>query len=157
MKTLLPALILALVPLASTQAASPKDLARGQYLVLITGCNDCHTPGYAQLGGEVDEAQWLTGEQFGWSGPWGTTYATNLRLRLQELTEDEWVEMAQTLKTRPPMPWFSLNKISAPDLRAMYRYIRHLGPAGRPAPAFLEPGKTPPPPFASFPAPPPPN
>ncbi len=155
MKFLVPALLMCLAPVTITQAASAQDLARGKYLVQITGCNDCHTPGYAQLGGEVDEAQWLTGEVFGWNGPWGTTYATNLRLRMQELSESEWIELAHTLKARPPMPWFSLNKISSADLRAMYRYIRHLGPAGQPAPAYLKPGIAPPPPFATFPAPPP--
>jgi len=40
------------------------------------------------------------------------------------------------------------------DLRALYRYIRHLGPAGEPAPAWLPPDKEPKPPYATFPAPP---
>lgn len=37
------------------------DLAAlGRYLVKTTGCNDCHTPGYAPSAGAVPEAQWLT-------------------------------------------------------------------------------------------------
>src|ERR1700744_3632706 len=64
---------------------------RGRYLAVIAGCNDCHTPGYAESGGEVPESQWLTGTLLGWSGPWGTTYAVNLRLYFQNMTSDEWV------------------------------------------------------------------
>jgi hypothetical protein len=44
--------------------------------------------------------------------------------------------------------------MTAQDLRAMYRYIRHLGPGGDPAPAYLPPDKEPPPPYVAFPAPP---
>jgi len=40
------------------------------------------------------------------------------------------------------MLYFSLNTISAADLRAIYGYIRFLGPAV--APAFVLPGKEPP-------------
>jgi hypothetical protein len=36
----------------------------------------------------------------------------------------------------------------------MYRYVRHLGPAGKPAPAYLPPNQTPPEPVVRFPAPP---
>jgi hypothetical protein len=38
------------------------------------------------------------------------------------------------------MPWFSLAALSDEDLRAMYRYIRSLGPAGDPAPLAAAPG-----------------
>jgi hypothetical protein len=52
------------------------------------------------------------------------------------------------------MPWFDVRAMSAADLKAVYRYIRHLGPAGQPAPADLPPGETPPQPYVEFPAPP---
>lgn len=136
--------------------AADSDLVeRGRYLVTISGCNDCHTPGYAPSEGQVDEALWLTGDSFGWRGPWGTTYPANLRLLMQNLSEDQWLSLARNLKTRPPMPWFNLNKMKDDDLRAIYRYIRQLGPGGQPAPAYLPPGQEPKPPFADFPAPPP--
>jgi hypothetical protein len=39
------------------QAKSPdtEQIERGRYLVKITGCNDCHTPGYIQNAGKVPE------------------------------------------------------------------------------------------------------
>ncbi len=129
-------------------------LDRGKYLVKLGGCNDCHTPGYLLSEGKVPESLWLTGDSFGWRGPWGTTYAPNLRLLMQTLDEDEWLEMARTLKRRPPMPWFTLNELDTEDLRAIYRYTRHLGPAGEPAPEFVPPDQEPPPPYALFPSPP---
>jgi mono/diheme cytochrome c family protein len=133
-------------------AADPA-VERGRYVVGIAGCNDCHTPNYPQSGGKVPESEWLTGDALGWRGPWGTTYPTNLRLYMQDLT-DQWVKKGKALNARPPMPWFNVRDMSASDLRALYRYIRHLGPAGKPAPDFVPPDQAPKGPAVQFPAPP---
>ncbi|HJT60207.1 MAG TPA: c-type cytochrome [Burkholderiales bacterium] len=151
MKLLLAIAAAALAFPAFAQKPDDAQIKRGRYLVEIAGCNDCHTAGYAPSGGKVPEAQWLLGDALGWNGPWGTTYATNLRLYMQGLTEEQWVKKAKTLNARPPMPWFNVRAMTQDDLRAMYRYIRSLGPAGKPAPAYLPPGKKPPPPFVAFP------
>jgi mono/diheme cytochrome c family protein len=149
-------LVLLIAPcLAASAFAQDKAdplVNRGRYLIQITGCNDCHTAGYAPSGGKVPEPEWLLGDALGWNGPWGTTYATNLRLYMQDFTEEQWVKKARTLNARPPMPWFNVRNMSEEDLRAIYRYIRLLGPAGKPAPAYLRPGKRPPQPFVRFPA-----
>ena len=156
MKTMaaLCALLVAMPVAAQEKKKADPQVERGRYLIKITGCNDCHTAGYAPTGGKVPEAQWLTGDALGWRGPWGTTYPTNLRLYMQDLTEDQWVKKAKTLMARPPMPWFNVRDMSTSDLRAVYRYIRHLGPAGKPAPAYVGPDQTPAQPFVQFPAPP---
>jgi mono/diheme cytochrome c family protein len=138
-----------------SQAASSKELARGRYIVQIGGCNDCHTPGYAMSGGKVPEKDWLVGDQLGWRGAWGTTYPVNLRLYMQKLTEAQWVKTAKSIETRPPMPWFALHAMTDADLRALYRFVRHLGPAGAEAPAYVPPDKEPKPPYVQFPGPPP--
>ena len=58
-------------------------------------------------------------------------------------------------KTRPPMPWFNLNKWADRDLRALYRYVRHLQPVGQSAPQALPPEQAPPPPpYIQWPSPP---
>jgi mono/diheme cytochrome c family protein len=119
--------------------------------VSIAGCNDCHTPNFPMKGGEVPESEWLTGDALGWRGPWGTTYASNLRIYMQGLTEEQWIKTAKTLQARPPMPWFNVRRMSTTDLRAIYRYVRHLGPAGKPAPAYVPPDKTPQQPYVQFP------
>ncbi len=131
------------------------DIIRGKYVATMMGCNDCHTPNYLLSEGKVPEKLWLTGSSFGWRGPWGTTYPTNLRKRLMDFTEDQWVIFAKTLKMRPPMPWFNLNQMHEDDMRALYRYVRHLGPDDTQIPSFVPPDQEPKPPYATFPAPPP--
>ena len=134
-------------PAPAAAAAKPKPTApdrasieRGRYLIRTSGCNDCHTPGYTMHNGKVDEKLWLTGDTLGWSGPWGTTYATNLRLWMPKQTEAEWLEIARSFEPRPPMPWFNVHAMTDSDLRAIYRYVVWLGAAGKPAPAYVPPG-----------------
>jgi hypothetical protein len=138
-------------PRDRTDIPSGKAIERGRYLVRIAGCNDCHTAGYAESSGKVPEKQWLTGSDVGWRGPWGTTYPANLRLRMAEIDEARWIEIGHTMQFRPPMPWFALRDMHTDDLRAIYRFIRYLGPSGKPAPAFVPPGQTPSGPYIQFP------
>jgi mono/diheme cytochrome c family protein len=142
-----------LAPVEANSSATGLD-ERGRYLIKIAGCNDCHTPGYAHTGGKIPEKDWLTGDRLGWRGPWGTTYPSNHRLYMQTLSEDQWVTIAHTAQYRPPMPWFTLHDMTEQDLRAIYRFIRFLGPAGKPAPAYLPPDKEPQGPYVVFPQPP---
>jgi hypothetical protein len=100
--------------------------------------------------GKVPEKDWLKGSGLGWNGPWGTTYAPNLRLILNGLDQEQWIKKAKTLKTRPPMPWFNLNAMTEEDLMAIYQFVKSLGPAGKPAPAYLPPEKKPTPPYGTF-------
>lgn len=72
----------------TVQGQSP--VVVGEYLVTIGGCNDCHTDGWNHNPGNVPVAQRLTGSHVGWTGPWGTSYPTNLRLLVQKLTADGW-------------------------------------------------------------------
>jgi mono/diheme cytochrome c family protein len=123
---LLPISFLLMVSLAQAGDNESADatLERGRYVLTISGCNDCHTAGFAVSEGNV-------------------------------LSEDQWVTAAKTLVRRPPMPWFNLNQTSEDDLRAMYQFIRSLGEPGEPGRAYIPPDQEPPPPYATFPAPPP--
>jgi hypothetical protein len=89
--------------LAQRAAASSPAVARGQYLVTIMGCNDCHTPWRAtprgpepdmtrMLSGHPQElavttppalgdGPWVwaaTGTNTAFSGPWGISFTANL-------------------------------------------------------------------------------
>lgn len=130
----------------------PRQIERGRYLVKVAGCNDCHTADYAMKGGKVPESQWLMGDKLGWRGPWGTTYPANLRLYMSSLTQDQWVHAAKHMQTRPPMPWFALHDMTDQDLRALYTYVKWLGPAGERAPNYVPPDKEPAGPYVQFPA-----
>ena len=131
--------LMALAAMASTVPTSAQ-LERGRYLIKTTGCNDCHTQGYTESAGRVAESRWLTGSSLGWQGPWGTTYAVNLRLLVQNLTPEQWQQRVRQ-PARPPMPWFALRDMTDEDLTAMYHFIRSLGPTGTPAPAYARPGE----------------
>ncbi len=113
-----------------------KSVEKGRLLVKQLGCNDCHTAGYLQLKGNVPENKWLMGDTIGWRGPLGTSYGSNLRLFVDTFKEEEWIKMAKTLKTRPPMPHPILNAMNNEDLQAIYWFIRYLGPSGEPVPDF---------------------
>ena len=96
---------IALVLLATACARPADPVARGQYLVNVGGCSDCHTPkiftatsmsldatrllaGYpaespvpAIPAGLPNPAGWAAlsnAEGTAWAGPWGTSFAANL-------------------------------------------------------------------------------
>jgi mono/diheme cytochrome c family protein len=127
------------------------QLERGRHLIRIAGCNDCHTPGYVQKNGQVDEKLWLTGDSLGWAGPWGTTYATNLRLMMANMTERQWLHHARHMEPKPPMPWFNVRAMSDAELKAIYAFTRSLGAAGVPAPAYVPAGQKAQGPVVQFP------
>jgi len=131
--------VLGSLPVLAAGKADSKLLARGRYLVTTSGCNDCHTPGYPEAAGKIPEAKRLVGSAVGFQGPWGTTYPANLRLFMHTLSEKQWMQVARK-PLRPPMPWFNLRDMTDQDLRAIYAYIRSMGPAGKPAPAYAPPG-----------------
>lgn len=137
-----PASLAALPP----SRVTPADSAAGAYLTVVTGCNDCHTSTWDATGGRTPAVEQLTGGAIGYRGPWGTTYAANLRLLASQVSEDAWVRLLRTARGgtgRPPMPWTNTRQMRERDLRLMHRYLRRLGPAGRAAPAFVPPGAEP--------------
>lgn len=123
------------------EGSAAAQVERGRYLARIAGCNDCHTPNYAATDGKVPEAAWLTGDRLGWQGPWGTTYPGNLRRFFARTSEADWLRIARGGGFRPPMPGFVLRDMSDADLRALWHFVRALGPAGEEMPAWLPPGR----------------
>jgi mono/diheme cytochrome c family protein len=124
---------------AVAQAGDSTQVARGRYLVTIGGCNDCHTPGFMQEGLKVAEKEWLTGVPVGFQGPWGTTYPANLRLVVNSMSESQWLKHARQDRL-PPMPAYALQSMRDDDLKAIFAYVKSLGPAGTVAPAYVAPG-----------------
>jgi len=131
----------------TAKGGPPSDIERGRYMVLTGHCNNCHTDGYSGKQGNIPEKEWLLGNPVGFRVPTGTSYASNLRLTVQNFTEDQWLQYAKASKFRAPMPWWSFRDTTDQDLRAIYKYIRHLGPAGKPVPEFVPPDKEPAPPY----------
>lgn len=147
-------LFLTVLSLASAAWAADKtpspSIEHGRYLVRVTNCNDCHTPMYMPTDGKVAEKDWMIGVPVGWMGPWGTTYAPNIRQRAAAMDEDTWVKYLKNLKTRPPMPYFAVNDFSELDSRSIYRFLRSLGDHPNQVPTALAPGVKPATPFFDF-------
>jgi hypothetical protein len=68
------------------------------------------------------------------------------------MTADQFMAHARSDQRRPPMPWFNVRDMTDDDVKAIYTYLKHLGPGGKPAPAYLPPGQEPKGPFILFPA-----
>lgn len=125
------------------RVVAASDIEAGRYIVMTSGCNDCHTPMYARTGGtQPPEGEWLKGSSEPHTGPWGTSYGKNLRLTVASLSEDDWVDLLTSGSSLPPMPWPSVRNMSGYDKRAIYRYIKSLpGDRGIPAPDPLPPAE----------------
>src|SRR5690606_6154067 len=87
--------------MGSIALAQDVSIAKGERISKIGGCHDCHTPGFGEANGVLDPAMALIGNPVGYQGPWGTTYAANLRLIAAEYSEDDFVAHLQTFETRP--------------------------------------------------------
>lgn len=147
---LLFSLLIALLIIHPARAEEDKNkaaIARGRDLVMLGGCNDCHTAGYAPSNGRVPESEWLKGDNVGWLGPWGTTYPINLRHFVKDLSEDQWVSSQRVAVARPPMPWYVMQNMKEEDLRDIYKFIKSLPADYTKAPDGLPPGKKPEPPY----------
>jgi mono/diheme cytochrome c family protein len=137
----------------STELERGPEIERGRYVVEIMGCNDCHTPDYMGSGASLPEEDWLVGGALGFHGSWGTAYPTNLRLLLNGISEDDWLILARRMRQSSPMSWVRLPKVTDQDLRAVYRFVKYLGPKGTPAPARLPAGVIPTTDYLEFPEP----
>ena len=140
---------------------------RGKYLVLISGCHDCHSP-KRDAAGHINEALALSGrpattatpsttpgeihtslDLTAWTGPWGTTFASNLTpdpktgLVSRKYTEATFLAMFRTGKKPlggpilPPMPWEMYNNMTDDDIKAMWAYLQTIKPIANLVPAPL--------------------
>ena len=134
-------------PTPSAPAMTP--VHRGEYLVAITGCNDCHTPG--ALFGAPDFKRALSGSELGWRGPWGVSYASNLTPD-PETGIGTWTdaEIERALRSgvkkdgspiAPPMPWPDFARLSPEDMTAMIAYLRSLSPVSHKNLGPVPPGR----------------
>ena len=118
----------------------------GEYLTIVGSCNDCHTQDWVAKKGQVAPADRFAGLDVGFRGEWGTVYGKNLRTITQRQSEDHWVQVLKTADGgdgHPPMPWWNTALMSDRDLRAMFRYIKSLGPNTKGVPRNLKPGVEP--------------
>ncbi len=133
-----------------TAAMMTPPLQRGAYLVTISGCNDCHTPGL--LYNAPDFKRTLAGSDLGWQGPWGVSYASNLTPDT-ETGLGAWTdaEIERALRSgikrdgspvAPPMPWPNYAHYTPEDMAAVIAYLRSVPPVRHKNLGPLPPGQT---------------
>ncbi len=144
------------------RSAPPKaqQIARGEYLVTVMGCGDCHTPG--SLYGSPDFERRLSGSEMGWKGPWGVTYARNLtpdETGLAKWSEKDIVDAMRTgmkpdhTPLQPPMPWPNLTALTDEDAYAIAAYLKSLPAIAHKVPDRAPPGQAVAGPAFEFPPP----
>jgi mono/diheme cytochrome c family protein len=123
------------VLIASCSKEQPAD--RGKYLVTISGCNDCHTPGY--FFGKPDMARFLGGSDVGFEIPGlgafaGRNITPDKETGIGNWTTDQIVTAMQTGKRpdgrvlAPIMPWHAFANFTKDDVTAIAVYLQSLPP-----------------------------
>jgi len=122
-----PTTIRAATPAATAAAAKGGDVARGEYLVAIGACRDCHGPELA--GGAPFDA-----------GPLGSYHAANLTV-LQDWKDDDFLKVFhQGVDPKsgrvlfPAMPYFNYAGMSDADVLSIGAYLRSLKPINNQVP-----------------------
>jgi mono/diheme cytochrome c family protein len=141
---------LAFVALASLAAPAVADdrVDRGKYLVGISGCSDCHTPG--GLLGNPDSARTLGGSDVGFGIPGvgvfiGPNLTPDKETGLGKWTNDQIIK-AMTTGITPDgrvlsgvMPWQALSRLTSSDAQAIVAYLQSLPPVKNAVPGPLGP------------------
>ena len=141
-----------IVGASTTAFAADPQVDRGKYLVTITGCNDCHTPG--ALLGKPDFSRTLGGSDVGFGIPGlGTFVGQNLtpdkETGLGNWTAEQIVaaitkgETPDGRKLFPVMPWPALANLTADDAQAIVAYLKSLPPVKNAVPGPFGPTDVP--------------
>jgi mono/diheme cytochrome c family protein len=138
--------------LVETVSAQQSQVERGKYLVTISGCNDCHTPGY--FFGKPDAARFLGGSEVGFEIPGlGVFHGPNLtpdkESGLGAWTVPEIVTAIQTGKRpdgrelAPIMPWRAFANLTKGDATAIAMYLKSIPPVQHKVPGPFGPNEKP--------------
>jgi len=122
--------------------AADAQIARGKYLVEITGCSDCHTAG--SFFGKPNLKQFLGGSDVGFAAPGGVFVPPNLtpdkETGLGKWTNEEVVaaitkgERPDKRMLAPAMPWQDFAHLTRTDALAIVAYLKSLPPVSHKVP-----------------------
>jgi mono/diheme cytochrome c family protein len=124
------------VPEPIVAPVPPPDLStpvkRGEFLVNVTGCSDCHTP--QRQGQPIKGLDYAGGYML--AGLWGRVASANITpdpSGIPYYDEALFLQVMRTgyVKTRKLnqiMPWWEFRNMTDEDLKAMFAYLRTLPP-----------------------------
>lgn len=140
-----------IVTLASVMAtADDAQVKRGEYLVTISGCNDCHTPGY--FFGRPDTSRFLGGSDVGFEIPGlGVFVGPNITPHKESGIGSWTAEQIVTAITTgerpdgrilaPIMPWHAFAQLTAEDTMAIAAFLQSVEPVENKVPGPFKPGE----------------
>ena len=125
----------ALGPLPSPAVADDAQFARGRYLVTLSGCSDCHTPG--ALLGAPDMKRYLSGSDVGFAIPGagvfvGQNLTPDRETGLGAWTDEQIIAAIRAGKTpdgrepSPVMPYPALAHLTDADAQAIVAFLKSL-------------------------------
>ena len=135
-----------LLPRAHADAA----VDRGKYLVVVAGCNDCHTPGF--FFGKPDMTRYLGGSDVGFEIPGlgvfnGRNITPDKETGIGAWT-DEQIAAAITTGKRPDgrqlapiMGYAAFSYMSKEDVAAVIAYLRSIPAVKNQVPGPFKPGE----------------
>ena len=137
---------------ASAALAAETEVERGKYLVIISGCGTCHTPG--ALLGKPNSKRLLAGSEVGFGIPGvgvfvGGNLTPDKETGLGEWTTEQIIaaitkgETPNGRKLFPVMPWPDLANLSSNDAQAIAAYLRSLPPVKNAVPGPFGPKDVP--------------
>ena len=138
-----------LQPLGAIAADDP-EIARGEYLVTMGGCNDCHTPGY--FFGKPDSSRFLGGSDVGFEIPGegvfvGRNITPDKETGIGSWTREQIVTAIQTGQRpdgrmlAPIMPWHAFAQLTKEDASAIAAFLQSLKPVSHQVPGPFKPGE----------------
>jgi mono/diheme cytochrome c family protein len=134
--------------LPKAHAESPVE--RGSYLVVVAGCNDCHTPGF--FFGKPDKDKFLGGSDVGFEIPGlgvfnGRNITPDKETGIGAWT-DEQIATAITTGKRPDgrllapiMNYAAFTHLTKEDVAAVVAYLRSIPPVHNKVPGPFKPGE----------------
>ena len=119
--------------LSSPASADDQQVARGRYLVVISGCSDCHTPG--ALLGTPDMKRYLGGSDVGFSIPGqgvfvGQQLTPDKETGIGSWTSDQIITALRLGKRpdgsalSPVMPYPALSSLTDEDAQAIAAFLK---------------------------------
>ena len=132
--------------------AQSRPMTRGQYLVELSGCGHCHTPGHFQ--GREDASRELGGSDVGFEVPRAGTFVGPNLTPDRETGLGNWTDKQIITAIRngvrpdgrvlsPVMPWPNFNHMSDADAQAIVVYLRSLKPVRNKVPGPYRAGEEP--------------
>ncbi len=138
--------------LATGAAQAGSTVERGRYLVAVSGCNDCHTPG--GMLGSPDKSRVLAGSDVGFgdpaSGVWvGGNLTPDKETGLGKWSRDQIVVALTKGKTPDGrtlseiMPWPAFSHLTSGDAQAIAAYLQSLPAVKNAVAGPFKPGEAP--------------